>query len=123
MRALLYPRFAVPGAVLPREVLSRVPSWGLYPPRLCRPPPSVDPLGEHYAQALVMRVSFFWGSFRGSAGGSVSYFCHSGEISDRTPEPSDKGLVSWHREYFALKGKKHHARESEQARHGTVRPE
>ena len=68
MRALLYPRFAVPGAVLPREVLSRVPSWGLYPPRLCRPPPSVDPLGEHYAQALVMRVSFFWGSFRGSAG-------------------------------------------------------
>lgn len=80
-------------------------------------------LGEHYAQALVMRVSFFWGSFRGSAGGSVSYFCHSGEISDRTPEPSDKGLVSWHREYFALKGKKHHARESEQARHGTVHPE
>lgn len=66
MRALLYPRFAVPGAVLPREVLSRVPSWGLYPPRLCRPPPSVDPLGEHYAQALVMRVSFS----RGSAGGA-----------------------------------------------------
>lgn len=75
--------------------------------------------GEHYAQALVMRVSFFWGS----AGGSGAYFCHAGEISDRTPEPSDKGLVSWHREYFALKGKKHHARESEQARHGTVRPE
>ena len=33
--------------------------------RLCRPPPSVDPLGEHYAQALVMRVSFFWGSLGG----------------------------------------------------------
>ena len=75
--------------------------------------------GEHYAQALVMRVSFFWGS----AGGSGAYFCHAGEISDRTPEPSDKGLVSWHREYFALKGKKLHAREPEQARHGTVRPE
>ena len=75
--------------------------------------------GEHYEQALVMRVSFFWGS----AVGSGAYFCHAGEISDRTPEPSDKGLVSWHREYFALKGKKHHARESEQARHGTVRPE
>jgi hypothetical protein len=27
-------------------------------------------LGEHYAQALVMRVSFFWGSFRGSTGGA-----------------------------------------------------
>lgn len=89
------------------------------PLRLCRPSLSVDPLGEHYEQALVMRVSFFWGS----AGGSGAYFCHAGEISDRTPEPSDKGLVSWHREYFALKGKKHHAREPEQARHGTVRPE
>lgn len=96
----------------------------LYLPALLHPqalPPAFfcNPLGEHYAQALVMRVSFFWGS----AGGSGAYFCHAGEISDRTPEPSDKGLVSWHREYFALKGKKHHARESEQARHGTVRPE
>lgn len=27
-------------------------------------------LGEHDAQALVMRVSFFWGSFRGSTGGA-----------------------------------------------------
>jgi len=40
------------------------------PLRLCRPSLSVDPLGEHYAQALVMRVSFFGGSFRGSAGGA-----------------------------------------------------
>ena len=95
----------------------------LYPPWLRRPalPPAscCRPLGEHYAQALVTGISFLPGFRRGS----VSYFCHSGEISDRTPEPSDKGLVSWHREYFALKGKKHHARESEQARHGTVRPE
>lgn len=89
------------------------------PLRLCHPPPSADPLGEHYAQALVTGISFLPGFRRGS----ISYFCHTGEISDRTPEPSDKGLVSWHREYFALKGKKHHARESEQARHGTVRPE
>lgn len=66
---------------------------------------------------------FLLGFLLGFRRGSVSYFCHTGEISDRTPEPSDKGLVSWHREYFALKGKKHHARESEQARHGTVRPE
>lgn len=26
--------------------------------------------GEHYVQALVMRVSFFWGSFWGSVGGA-----------------------------------------------------
>ena len=109
MRALLYPYGSATRLCC---ALTTLP-----PASFCRP------LGEHYAQALVMRVSFFWGSFRGSAGGSVSYFCHTGEISDRTPEPSDKGLVSWHREYFALKGKKHHARESEQARHGTVRPE
>lgn len=113
MRALLYPRQCYHA----RFLVGAVPSVALPSASFCRP------LGEHYAQALVMRVSFFWGSFRGSAGGSVSYFCHSGEISDRTPEPSDKGLVSWHREYFALKGKKHHARESEQARHGTVHPE
>lgn len=80
-------------------------------------------LGEHYAQALVMRVSFFRGFLPGFRRGSVSYFCHTGEISDPTPEPSDKGLVSWHREYFALKGTKHHVRESEQAHYGTVRPE
>ena len=43
----------------------------LYPPWLYRPPPSAAPLGEHYTQALVMRVSFFWGSFRGSAGGAA----------------------------------------------------
>ena len=32
-------------------------------------PPSTNFFGEHYAQALVMRVSFFWGSFWGSLGG------------------------------------------------------
>lgn len=36
----------------------------LPPASFCRP------LGEHYAQALVMQVSFFWGSFWGSAGGA-----------------------------------------------------
>ena len=58
--------FAVPAAVLPREVLSRgaVPSVALPSASFCRP------LGEHYVQALVMRVSFFWGSFWGSVGGA-----------------------------------------------------
>ena len=41
-----------------------VPSVALPPASFC------SPLGEHYMQALVMRVSFFWGSFRGSAGGA-----------------------------------------------------
>lgn len=36
----------------------------LPPASFCRP------LGEHYVQALVMRVSFFWGSFWGSVGGA-----------------------------------------------------
>lgn len=54
----------------------------LYPPwlwctlrssaaRLCHPPPSLDSLGEHYVQALVMRVSFFWGSAGGASHISV----------------------------------------------------
>ena len=113
MRALLYPY----GSAVPLRLCCTLTA--LPPASFCRPPLFVDSLGEHYAQGFVTGISFL----SASAGGSVSYFCHSGEISDRTPEPSDKGLVSWHREYFALKGKKHHARESEQARHGTVRPE
>ena len=58
VRALLYPRICYTFR------LSRIL-------RLCRLPASFcGPLGEHYAQALVMRVSFFWGSFWGSAGGA-----------------------------------------------------
>lgn len=58
MRALLYPRICytfrlccTPGSAVPL--------------RLCRLPAPVPPLGERYAQALVMRVSFFWGSLGG----------------------------------------------------------
>ena len=43
----------------------------LYPLWPCRPPPSVDPLGEHYAQGFVMGVSFFWGSAAGASHISV----------------------------------------------------
>ena len=47
MRALLYPLIC-------------------YTFRLCCLPAFFcRPLGEHYAQALVMRVSFFWGSLGG----------------------------------------------------------
>ena len=37
----------------------------LYPPPALPPAFFCRPLGEHYAQALVMRVSFFWGSLGG----------------------------------------------------------
>ena len=58
MRALLYPAdSAVPCRLC--CTLQTLPSASF-----CRP------LGEHYVQALVMRVSFFWGSFWGSAGGA-----------------------------------------------------
>lgn len=51
MRALLYPRLCYLPALLHPTAL----------PPAC----SCSPLGEHYAQALVMRVSFFWGSLGG----------------------------------------------------------
>lgn len=52
MRALLYPPdlLYLPALLHPQA---------LPPASFCRP------LGEHYAQALVMRVSFFWGSAGG----------------------------------------------------------
>ncbi len=39
--------------------------YALPPASFCRP------LGEHYAQALVMQVSFFWGSAGGASHISV----------------------------------------------------
>lgn len=54
MRALLYPRLCYLPALLPACF-----SVALPPASFCRH------LGEHYAQALVMRVSFFWGSLGG----------------------------------------------------------
>lgn len=57
MRALLYP---------PLPDLLYLPA--LLHPQALPPASFCRPLGEHYVQALVMRVSFFWGSFRGSPG-------------------------------------------------------
>lgn len=53
MRALLYPY----GSAVPL--------------RPCRPPPFLEARIEHYAQALVMRVSSFWGSAGGASHISV----------------------------------------------------
>ena len=65
MRALLSPRicytFRLSCTLTP--LLPACSSVALPPACSC------SPLGEHYAQALVMRVSFFWGSFWGSVGG------------------------------------------------------
>lgn len=61
MRALLYPRQCYHA----RFLAGAVPSVALPPAFFC------SPLGEHYAQALVMRVSFFWGSAGGASHISV----------------------------------------------------
>lgn len=64
MRALLYPPdlLYLPALLYPRLscTLTALPSASF-----CRP------LGEHYVQALVMRVSFFWGSVGGASHISV----------------------------------------------------
>lgn len=52
MRALLYP-YGSAARLLLRSSAA------------CLPACSCSPRGEHYAQALVMRVSFFWGSVGG----------------------------------------------------------
>lgn len=58
MRALLYPPdlLYLPALLYPRLSCTLT---ALPPAFFC------NPLGEHYAQALVMRVSFFWGSLGG----------------------------------------------------------
>lgn len=43
----------------------------LYPYDSAACPLLYPPLGEHYAQALVMRISFFWGSAGGASHISV----------------------------------------------------
>ena len=58
---LLYPRISCTLTTLPPACFSVV----------LRLPAPVDPLGEHYVQALVMRVSFFWGSLGGASHISV----------------------------------------------------
>mgnify|MGYP003081620592 CR=1 FL=1 len=56
--------FAVPSVALP--------PGSAVPLRPCRPPPFLEARIEHYAQALVMRVSFFWGSAGGGAASHIS---------------------------------------------------
>lgn len=41
------------------------------PLRLCHPPPSADPLGEHYAQGFVTGISFLSASAGGASHISV----------------------------------------------------
>ena len=62
MRALLYPRQCYRA-----RFLAGFLAGGLNPAWLCRPPPSIEARIEHYAQALVTRISFA----RGSAGGAA----------------------------------------------------
>lgn len=64
MRALLYPPdlLYLPALLYPRLSCTLT---ALPPASFC------SALGEHYAQALVMRVSFFWGSAGGASHISV----------------------------------------------------
>ncbi len=61
MRALLYPpsRICYTPSLYPYD--SAAPCFSVALPPAC----SCSPLGEHYVQALVMRVSFFWDSVGG----------------------------------------------------------